>query len=866
MKKKAFSHSFLVVIAICYLTLGCFYSLALAEPTKVDAYTKTRIHKSYGKLPLYFIENKGQVDKQVRFYEKSSRHTTYFTRKGVYFSLIKAGKYEVESLKLNFERANAKPQILPMDKQKHQVNYFIGNDKSKWKNGISTYKTVVYKEVYPGIDVKFYGNNRQLEYDLVLAPGADPSQIKLSYEGIKNLKLDKKGNMEIILAQGSLIQKAPYVYQIIDGKRVMIDGSLKLYNNVGEGFIPSQKGGSEQDAPLHEAQTFAYGFTLAAYDKSKPLIIDPILAYSTYLGGSSIDVGFNLAIDTAGNAYVIGYTSSADFLLTTPLQKNKSGGQDIFVSKIDATGRRLVYSTYLGGSDTDSGYDIALDASGNAYITGRTASADFPMVNPLQKSYAGGSYDTFVSKIDRNGRTLVYSTYLGGNSADSGRGIAVDADSNVYIIGYTQSTDFPLANALQGSLKGAEDAFVSKINSAGSALTYSTYLGGNNRDEALDIAVDTSGNAYIAGWTTSTDFPLANTLQGSLKGAEDAFVSKINSAGSALTYSTYLGGNNSDGALGIALDVSGNAYITGRTASTDFPLVNPLQKSYAGNTDAFISKINSAGSALTYSTYLGGNNSDGALGIALDVFGNAYITGRTASIDFPLVNPLQKNYAGGSYDTFVSKINSVGSALAYSTYLGGHSADTGCGIALNTASSAYIIGNTQSTDFPTLNPLQPIYSGGSYDAFITRISEKSVIVEEAEEVKAGKEEDEEDDEGEEQINVCQLYTQDKEANWEIFFLSGDTIIIKVIITIEGDRDAVYNMQLSYFFTDRAGNNTLLSEKLLRNPAPGKYNFSLRTIIPKGAVPGYGSIYGVAVLTTGNKTLDKNTCAATIKIK
>jgi len=465
------------------------------------------------------------------------------------------------------------------------------------------------------------------------------------------------------------------------------------------------------------------GFEVGAYDASLPLVIDPTLVYSTYLGGSGFDYGSGIAVDSAGNAYVTGQTYSTDFPTANPFQAARVGGPDAFVAKLNAAGSALVYSTYLGGNGDDYGRGIAVDAAGNAYVTGETGSTNFPTANPLQASNAGGNYDAFVAKLNAAGSALVYSTYLGGSDYDYGYGIAVDAAGNAYVTGETFSTNFPTANPLQASNAGGPNAFVAKLNAAGSALVYCTYLGGSGGDSGQGIAVDAAGNAYVTG-ETGSNFPTANPFQASNAGGPDAFVARLNATGSALVYSTYLGGNGNDHGSAIAVDAAGNAYVTGETFSTNFPTANPLRASNAGGGDVFVAKLNAAGSALVYCTYLGGSSWDYGTGIAVDAAGNAYVTGLTGSTNFPTANPLQAANAGGNYDAFVAKLNAAGSALVYSTYLGGSDTDFGYGIAVDAAGNAYVTGETYSRNFPTANAFQ---NSNSYsDAFIAKLSSNLV--------------------------------------------------------------------------------------------------------------------------------------------
>jgi len=515
---------------------------------------------------------------------------------------------------------NSSPgQIIGEEQLPGLANFFLGNDSTQWISDIPTFGAIRYKELYPGVDLVFKGSEGYLKHELSLDPGANLSGIVLTYSGQDKLSLAEDGSLLIETSAGNLTDSVPICYQEINGSREMVEGRYRL---VGENGV---------------------GFEIGDYDRRYPLVIDPALA--TYLGGSGDDSGLSLAIDSSGNAYVAGYTASTNFPTNNPLQSSNAGSSDVFVAKINSAGSALSYSTYLGGGGNDYAKGIAVDGSGNAYVTGYTASTNFPIKNPLQSSNAG-SNDAFIAKINSAGSALTYSTYLGGSSNDYGEGIAVDSSGNAYITGYTDSTSFPTKSPIQASKAGLWDAFVSKINSAGSALTYSTYLGGSSSEYGLGIAIDSSGNAYITGPTYSTNFPIMNPLQASNSGEMDAFVSKINSAGSALTYSTYLGGSFNDFAEGIAVDRNGNSYVTGYTISNDFPTKNPIQALKNGPFDAFVTKINSAGSALDYSTFLGGSGDCFAHGIAVDAGGNAIVTGDTSSADFPTKNPVQSSNSG----------------------------------------------------------------------------------------------------------------------------------------------------------------------------------------------------------------------------
>ena len=715
---------FLFLFSVAFFTVSGY-----AAPGKAD---RENILETYSKLPLYFIENKGQLDPKVRFYVKTSGQTLYFTDEGIVFDLLRREKKAGEDTKgtekvcqatktkterlvfnLGFENARRGVLIEGLESQDARINYFVGNDRSKWKRGIPTYKGVVYKGVYKGIDLKVYGNGKDIEYEFIVSPGGNPGDILLTYNGIKGLATNREGELLIATAFGELKETKPYIYQEVKGKSA-VDGSFKIQSPAGK----SQTG------------KFSYGFQVASYNPSYPLIIDPTIRYSTYLGGSSNDWGAGIAVDSSGNAYVTGETDSLDFPTQNPYQGSYAGGMDdAFITKFSSSGSALTYSTYLGGSENDVGKGIAVDSSGNAYVTGQTGSTDFPTKNPYQETKAGdaGSYDAFITKLSSSGSTLTYSTYLGGSESDGGIGTAVDTSGNAYVTGFTWSTDFPTQDPYQGSYADNRDAFITKLSSSGSALSYSTYLGGSAGEIGNGIAVDGSGKAYVTGETYSTDFPTQNLYQGTNSGGGDAFITKLSSSGSALSYSTYLGGSAWDFGNGIAVDTSGNAYVTGRTGSTDFPTQNPYQATKAGDAsfyDAFITKLSSSGSALVYSTYLGGANDDGGNGIAVDSSENAYVTGYTYSTDFPIQNPYQETNAGDD-DAFITKLSSSGSALSYSTYLGGSAGEIGNGIAVDGSGKAYVTGVTYSTDFPTQDPYQGTNAGRG-DAFVAKFSDTAV--------------------------------------------------------------------------------------------------------------------------------------------
>jgi hypothetical protein len=580
-----------------------------------------------------------------------------------------------------------------------KVNYLLGADPAGWHKDLATYSGVKYAGLYPGIDLRYVGTEGHLKGTYTLTPGADPSSIQWRYEGARGVTVDGAGDLQIVTADGVLTEQAPTAWQDLAGKQVPVDAR---YTVAPDGNI---------------------GFVLGRYDSARPLTIDPTLTYSTYLGGSNGDAATRVSVDNLGNIYIAGATSSSNFPLAGPYQPTYGGGGDVFVSKLNPTGSVLLYSTYLGGSNQDVGYGLDVDNLGAVYVSGFTNSTNFPLQNPMQSTYGGGLYDGFISKLDPTGASLTYSTYIGGSGQDQIVDMDVDAAGFAYVTGETYSTNFPTVNAYQSTFRGWADAFVSKLNAAGTNLLYSTYLGGNGGEGGYSIAVDGSGSAYISGVSSSFNFPLQNPVQASFGGGSgDSFLTKLNAAGTALLYSTYLGGSNEDAGYGVTVDAGGNAYHIGYTSSTNFPVQNAYQAVNRGGIDMFVSKFSAAGTNLVYSTYLGGSNDDGGpflYGVAVDGAGSVYVAGGTLSIDFPLQDPIQAVYAGNR-DAFLTKFSSAGTALAYSTYLGGNGNDFIYDVAVDAPGSAYITGVTASTNFPVANPYQPAYAGGG-DAFIAKI-------------------------------------------------------------------------------------------------------------------------------------------------
>jgi len=690
--------AFLLISSSLFIAPFSFHLLSSPAQQASHQQRSAVSQNDYRKVSLAFEANAGQINSSVKFLSHANGYTLYLTATDPVLAFDNSDSQA--ALHIHLVGANPRPQVSALDELAGKTNYFIGNNPQSWHSNISTYARVLYQDVYRGVNVVYYGNQSSLEYDFVVRPGANPGAIQLTFEGANNVHIDAQGNLVLTLPGSELIQPKPFIYQEEGNNKVAISGSYIML----------------------DAHTI--GFSIGQYDAARPLIIDPVLTYSTYLGGNNTDQAYGIAVDSSGNAYVVGYTYSTNFPTQNAFQGKMKGTYTLFVSKLNASGNAFIYSTYLGGSGGDIGYGIAVDSAGNAYVTGGTSSSNFPTVHALQ-SHLNGDDDAFVTELNASGSALVYSTYLGGSSDDYGRSIAVDSAGNAYVTGYTESTDFPLVHPFQTqNHSGVYTGFVSKLKSGGSALNYSTYIGGNDYDQPAGIAVDSAGHAYITGTTGSGDFPVKNAIQKTdlHPGIGTGFISELNTKGNALVFSTFLGGSLLDEGNSIAVDRTGQIYVTGATESMDFPLKNPFQsKNLGGHETGFVSKLTADGSAFVYSTYLGGTGHESGNGITFDSAGDAYITGYTDSKDFPLMNPLQKQRAFA--DVFVSEFNASGSALIFSTYLGGSSYDDqGNSIAVDSAGSIYLTGYTQSKRFPTVNALQKKFGGGSYDAFVTKIA------------------------------------------------------------------------------------------------------------------------------------------------
>jgi hypothetical protein len=677
--------------------------------------------------PLRFEANAGQTDSRVSYMARGNGYTLFLAGNQAVMKLHRGPALEnprvahrldedgsagirnakpqpdsVVSLDLVGANAQAEPQGEEMLAGK--TNYFVGNDRTKWRSNVAGYARVRYANIYPGMDLVYYGHQGSLEYDFDLAPGANPDVVRLKLAGATKTEITTTGDLLMHVDGGALRLHAPTIYQIRNGQREIVQG----------GFMLLAK---------NEA-----GFRVGGYDRKMPLVIDPTLDWSTYLGGSGRDLPFGIAVSQmTGNVYVCGSTSSVDFPTSSnAYQTAPAGGYDAFVSEISSDGTTLLYSTYLGGSRNDTADMLAVDNSGNVYVTGQTVSNNFPTTpNSLEPTFpTGGAVIGFVTELNASGG-LAYSTYLGGINETYGFYVALDASNNIYVTGITSSRNFPLKNPLIKTFYSGQDSFVTEITPQGNGagdLLYSTYLGGKAGIViGYGLAVDSTGAIYVAGETNATTYPTINAYQATSPAQFDiGFITKLAPGGQSAVYSTFLGGNKTQGIQWLAIDGSDNVYVTGYTRSPDYPVTN--RSKIHGPSDAFVTELAANGQSLLFSTFLGGNDRDNSWGVAVDSNGNIDVSGYTVSTNFPLQNPYQSTFGGGQIygDAFITVYSPTYSIL-FSTYLGGSSDDGAFGLALDSSNNIYVTGRTYSSDFPTVNALYPTY-GGLGDTWVAKFS------------------------------------------------------------------------------------------------------------------------------------------------
>ncbi|MFN8060889.1 MAG: SBBP repeat-containing protein [Vicinamibacterales bacterium] len=694
-----------------HLAKSIVLSLALLSVSVGPRLDTERHASTYGSTAMsagdvFSLEaNVGQFAPDVRFVGRASGYAAVLSDDSLTVAAARATTAD-DRLHWRFAGRPSRPEAeSPTATVSH---YFLGRDPASWRTSVPHYERVRYRDVFPGIDVVFRGHQANLEFDFEIAPGADPKAVALRFDRGTALTLTPAGDLDVARGLTHLRQLKPLAFQTTrDGRR----------REVTAGYLV----GADD----------TIGFDLGDFDPTLPLVIDPTLVYSTYIGGTaieftSVDPIASVKADATGAVYLAGETASTNLYG----QATALSGTNVFVTKLNAAGSAIDFTTFIGGSLVDDHASLTLDASGNVYLSGRTTSTDLPVTGAAFQTTLGGGADAFVAKLTPTG-TLTYLTYLGGTGTESPEGIAVNAAGNALVTGKTDSDNFPTASPFQ-SARGsatASDAFVTKLKTDGSGVIFSTYLGGLGLDVAFSVVVDNLDNVYLGGRTASSNFPVTpGAFSRTLTGAEDIFVVKMSASGSTITYGTYLGGTENATGVGaengrIAVDAAGNVYVSGYSNATDFPAgaASPVpQSSRAGGYDAIVAKLNASGSSLLYRTYLGGISDDLATAMDLDQYGNLYVTGVTASSGFPTAGTAWDTTFGAPTEVFVTKIKSDGTALRYSSFLGGSGAETGLAIDVDGPGNVYVTGLVTSPDFPLASAFDSSI-GGTQDAFVTKI-------------------------------------------------------------------------------------------------------------------------------------------------
>ena len=685
-------HSIGLILTSVMLLSGA--GLSLKRPLEASNTTSAspglRATADFGRLPLYFVANRGQADAEALYYAKTPGATLWLTKSGMVFDSPPVR----EVVRIDFVEPRPEVRTRELEPAPYRVHYFEGRDPSEWRTDIPTSRAVLYEELFPRIDLKVYGRAAKIEYDWIVKPGGNPDRIGFAVRGADRTELDREGNLVVETARGTSIHGRPRAFQEAEGRRVEVEASYA------------------------RRSPDTYGIRVGPYDPNLTLVIDPyVQVFSTYLGGSQAEYAGGIAVDGEGAVYVSGYTESKDF---PTLGSKPAARMDAFVSKFSKDGTSLVYSSFFPlARDVTPRPFLAVDSSGSVYLTGSTASSKFPIKNAFQSEYGGGSADGFVLKLTPKGNGLVYGSFLGGASGDYPAAIAVNGQGEAVITGSTASGDFPIRKAVQPKYVNSRDVFVAKVAGDGKSLVFSTYLGGANWDEGRGIALGPDGSIFTAGYTESRDFPVKNAYQPGFKGSQECFLVKLQSDGQSLDFSTFLGGPSIDYCYAVAVDSSGSAVVTGFTIGS-FPLKNAFQSVRKGSNEGFVTKFAPDGRSLAFSSYLGGTGMDEGYGVALRSDGTIGIAGATMSRDFPKKGAPFPSLKG-KRDGFLAIVSADGKRLISSTYLGGSYHDYGTAIAVDASDGIYITGNTNSTDFPLKNAYQSKFGGGDNDVFVIKL-------------------------------------------------------------------------------------------------------------------------------------------------
>jgi hypothetical protein len=720
----------LTIISVTLILITIKHNL-LSNVFTVDTKSiqdKSQTNKVYNKPEadnsgiVNFQKNYGQLNQEVLYYTETSHGTVYITQKGLVFNefipethqMSLAEELNTETDNLNIQQNTSyRYQLDFINAQEYSiegnnpinVNYLTGKDNSAWVKDSQSYEEIILINIYPGIDLKLYGKNNTISYDYIVKPNSDPENIELRYDGIEKITIEN-GELVVKTLAGIIKQSTPKIFQNINGSINRIQGGFKLKNNN------------------------SYGFYLGEYNKNHNLIIDPVITFSSYIGGSSNDYATAITHDIYGNIYLFGDTYSNNYPIINGYQQNITAQNDFFITKLTPDGKNIIFSTYLGGSGNEYSTNITVDNNLNIYITGYTTSANYPIVNGFQNT-KGPYQDLVITKLNPSGSDVLYSSFLGGNDNERPYGMTLDSDNNVYLHGYTWSTNFPIKNAYQSTNAGGYDVFLTKFDttkSGNDSLIFSTYFGGDWLERGFDIKV-TTDSIYLAGKTGSSNLPTVNPIQSSFGGPGlggqsagengDVFVSQFSLDGSELLFSTYLGGSGSDTGTGLILQ-GDYIYIAGYTNSTNFPILNAYQTTNAGAYDFFVTKITKTNPQFIFSTYYGGSSNEILnFSFQVDYFGAIYFAGRSNSTDYPVINAIQEQ-KDVDYDGVITKLSNSGNHVYYSTYLGGNGYESILQMKLIDGQCALIIGYTTSSNFPTVEAYQNNNAGG-YDSFYSNI-------------------------------------------------------------------------------------------------------------------------------------------------